>query len=110
MSWATEHLADIANYCKVDADDAELPGFVAAAEGYMLSGVCSEPQEGTPRFAMYLLCVKALTLEQYDRRGISIDQAASENRVVRLMLNQLKLAKPVPDSGTGEGAEGGAHG
>ena len=24
----TEHLADIAAYCKVDADDEELPGFV----------------------------------------------------------------------------------
>lgn len=98
----------IRRYCKVDADDAELPGYIDAAEGYLLSGVCSKPEDGTPRFAMYLLCVKALTLEQYDRRGISIDQAASENRVVRLMLNQLKLTEPVPESGTGEAAEGGA--
>lgn len=103
-----ERLSEIAVYCKVDADDAELPGYIDAAEGYMLSSVCSKPEDGTPRFAMYLLCVKALTLEQYDRRGISIDQAASENRVVRLMINHLKLTEPVPDSGTGEGAEGGA--
>ena len=108
MSWATEHLADIANYCKVDTDDAELPGYVAAAEGYMLSGVCSEPEEGTPRAAMYLLCIKALTLEQYDRRGLTVDQAASENRIVRIMINQLKMPNPVPDLGTGEAAEGGA--
>lgn len=108
MSWATEHLADIAVYCKVNADDAELPGYVAAAEGYMLSGVCSEPEEGTPRAAMYLLCVKALTLEQYDRRGLTVDQAASENRIVRIMINQLKMPNPVPDLGTGEAAEGGA--
>lgn len=105
-----ERLSEIAAYCRVEADDAELPGFVAAAEGYMLSGVCSEPQEGTSRAALYLQCIKALTLEQYDLRGLSLEQAAGQNRVVRLMLNQLKLAKPVPDSGTGEGAEGGAHG
>ena len=108
MSWATEHLADIAVYCKVDADDAELPGYIAAAEGYLLSGVCSAPEDETPRGALYLLCIKALTLEQYDRRGLSIDQTANENRVVRLMLNQLKLTEPVPDLGTGEAAEGGA--
>lgn len=108
MSLTSGRLAEIANYCKVDADDAELPGYVAAAEGYMLSGVCSEPEEGTPRAAMYLLCIKALTLEQYDRRGITVDQAASENRIARMMINQLKLTSPVPDSGTGEGAEGGA--
>lgn len=108
MSLTSGRLAEIANYCKVDADDAELPGYVAAAEGYMLSGVCSEPKEGTPMAAMYLLCIKALTLEQYDRRGLAVDQAASENRIVRIMINQLKLTEPVPDSGTGEGAKGGA--
>lgn len=106
MSWATERLAEIANYCKVDADDAELPGYVAAAEGYMLSGVCSEPEEGTTRAAMFLLCVKALTLEQYDRRGLAVDQAASENRIVRMMINQLKLTEPVSSVDTGGGEEG----
>lgn len=106
MSWTTERLADIAVYCKVDADDAELPGYVAAAEGYMLSGVCSEPEEGTTRAAMFLLCVKALTLEQYDRRGLAVDQAASENRIVRMMINQLKLTEPVSSVDTGSGEEG----
>ena len=104
----TDHLADIAVYCHVEADDAEIPGFVDTAAAYLADAGVLEPQDGSPRFAMYLLCVKALTLEQYDRRGISIDQAASENRVVRLMLNQLKLTEPVPESGTGEAAEGGA--
>lgn len=106
MSLTSGWLAEIANYCKVDADDAELSGYVAAAEGYMLSGVCSEPEEGTPRAAMYLLCIKALTLEQYDRRGLAVDQAASENRIVRIMINQLKMTEPVPDLGTGSGEEG----
>lgn len=106
MSLTSGRLAEIANYCKVDADDAELPGYVAAAEGYMLSGVCSEPEEGTTRAAMFLLCVKALTLEQYDRRGLAVDQAASENRIVRMMINQLKLTEPVSSADTGGGEEG----
>ena len=105
MSLTSGQLAEIANYCKVDANDTELPGYVAAAEGYMLSGVCSEPEEGTPRAAMYLLCIKALTLEQYDRRGLAVDQAASENRIVRIMINQLKMTESVPDLGTGSGEE-----
>lgn len=106
MSWATERLAEIADYCRVDADDSELPSYVAAAEGYMLSGVCSEPEEGTTRAAMFLLCIKALTLEQYDRRGLAVDQAASENRIVRMMINQLKLTEPVSSADTGGGEEG----
>lgn len=106
MSLTSGRLAEIANYCKVDADDAELSGYVAAAEGYMLSGVCSEPEEGTPRAAMYLLCIKALTLEQYDRRGLAVDQAASENRIVRIMINQLKMTESVPNLGTGSGEVG----
>ncbi len=106
MSLTSGRLAEIANYCKVEADDAELPGYVAAAEGYMLSGVCSEPEEGTPRAAMYLLCVKALTLEQYDRRGLAVDQAAGENRIVRMMINQLKLCEPASNADAGGGEEG----
>ena len=106
MSLTSGRLAEIANYCKVDADDAELPGYVAAAEGYMLSGVCSEPEEGTPRAAMFLLCIKALTLEQYDRRGLAVDQAASENRIVRIMINQLKMTEPVSESDAGGREEG----
>lgn len=106
MSLTSGRLAEIANYCKVDADDAELSGYVAAAEGYMLSGVCSEPEEGTPRAAMYLLCIKALTLEQYDRRGLAVDQAASENRIVRIMINQLKMTESVPNLGTSSGEVG----
>ena len=104
----TEHLADIAAYCKVDADDAELPGYIDAAEGYLLSGVCSKPEDGTPRFAQYLQCVKYLALDLYDRRDTAVEGALSDNPAFRRLINQLKLTEPVPDSGTGEAAEGGA--
>ena len=50
----TEHLTDIAAYCKVDADDAELPGFVNAAAAYLAGAGVREPQDGLPRYAQYL--------------------------------------------------------
>ena len=96
----TEHLADIAAYCKVDADDAELPGFVDTAAAYLADAGVLEPQDDSPRYAKYLQCVKYLALDLYDRLG--------DNPAFRRLINQLKLTEPVPDSGTGEGAEGGA--
>ena len=104
----TEHLADIAAYCKVDADDAELPGFVDAAAAYLSGAGVSEPEDGTARFAQYLQCVKYLALDLYDRRDAAVDGTLGDNPAFRRMLNQLKLTEPVPESGTGEAAEGGA--
>lgn len=68
----TEHLADIAAYCKVDADDAELPGFVDAAAAYLAGAGVREPQDGSPRYAQYLQCVKYLALDLYDRRDTAV--------------------------------------
>ena len=104
----TEHLADIAAYCKVNANDAELPGFVDAAAAYLAGAGVREPQEGSPRYAQYLQCVKYLALDLYDRRDTAVDGTLGDNAAFRRMLNQLKLTEPVPDSGTGEAAEGGA--
>lgn len=104
----TEHLADIAAYCRVETDDAELPGFVDAAAAYLSGAGVSEPEDGTARFAQYLQCVKYLALDLYDRRDATVEGALGDNPAFRRMLNQLKLTEPVPDSGTGEGAEGGA--
>ena len=105
----TDRLADIAAYCKVDADDAELPGFVNAAAAYLAGAGVSEPEDGTARFAQYLQCIKYLALDLYDRREPTITGTiVATNPVFRAMLNQLKLTEPVPESGTGEAAEGGA--
>lgn len=103
----TEHLADIAAYCKVDADDAELPGFVDTAAAYLADAGVLKPQDGSPRYAQYLQCVKYLALDLYDRRDTAVEGALSDNPAFRRLINQLKLTEPVPDSGTGEGAEGG---
>lgn len=104
----TDRLAEIAMYCKVDADDAELPGFVAAAAAYLSGADVSEPEDGTARFAQYLQCVKYLALDHYDRRDAEVEGTLGDNPAFRRMLNQLKMNEPVPDSGTGEAAEGGA--
>lgn len=104
----TDRLADIAAYCRVETDDAELPGFVDAAAAYLSGAGVSEPEDGTARFAQYLQCVKYLALDLYDRRDTAVDGTLGDNPAFRRMLNQLKLTEPVPESGTGEGAEGGA--
>lgn len=107
MSWTTEHLADIADYCKVEADDAQLAGFVDASAAYLAGAGVNEPEDGTLRAAQYLQCVKYLTLDLYDRRDASVEGTVSDNLAFRRLLNQLKLTEPVPDSGTGDGVEGG---
>ena len=104
----TDRLAEIAMYCKVDADDAELPGFVDVAAAYLSGAGVSEPEDGTARFAQYLQCVKYLALDLYDRRDAAVEGTLGDNPAFRRMLNQLKLTEPVPDSGTGEVTEGGA--
>lgn len=103
-----ERLSEIAAYCRVEADDAELPGFVDAAAAYLSGAGVSEPEDGTARFAQYLQCVKYLALDLYDRRDTAVEGTLGDNPAFRRMLNQLKLTEPVPDSGTGEAAEGGA--
>lgn len=100
MSWTTEHLADIADYCRVDADDAQLAGFADAAAAYLANAGVSEPDDGTPRAAQYLQCVKYLTLDLYDRRDTAVEGALGDNPAFRRLLNQLKLTEPVPESDT----------
>ena len=104
----TDWLADIAAYCRVEADDEELPGFVDAAAAYLAGAGVREPQDGSLRYAQYLQCVKYLALDLYDRRDAAVDGTLGDNPAFRRMRNQLKLTEPVPESGTGEGAKGGA--
>lgn len=101
----TERLAEIADYCKVEADDAQLPGFVAAASGYLAGAGVSEPEDGTLRAEIYLQCIKYQVLSMYDRREGTVDGTASDNPVYRQMMNQLKQSEPVSNVGTGDGAE-----
>ena len=96
-------------YCRIDTlEDGEellLQGLHDAAVSYMEQAGIREPKEGTPRRAQYDLCICALVLDGYDRRGAQTEGSVSDNPVLRRMLTQLKLTElPVSDSDTG-GAE-----
>lgn len=84
--------AEIADYCRVDADDAQLPALIAAAEGYMLSGVCGEPEPGSPRAEIWVQCVKYLVLDLYDRRDMTVSGELVDNPAFQRMKNLLKFS------------------
>ena len=91
----------LAEYCRVDDDDALLSGFFIAATGYMETAGIREPEIGSPRAAQYDLCVNYLVLDMYDRRDVSLaGTVVADNPAFRRMVNQLKLSEPVSDSGT----------
>lgn len=54
----------------------------------------SEPKEDTPRRAQYDLCINALVLDGYDRRGAQVEGSVSDNPQLRRMIVQLKLTEP----------------
>lgn len=86
-------------YCRIDAleegEDLLLQGFYDAAVSYMEQAGISEPKEGTTRRAQYDLCVNALVLDAYDRRGTETDGSINDNPALRRMITQLKLTEPV---------------
>lgn len=104
MSLTDERLAEIADYCRVEADDLQLPGFIATAAGYMAGGVCREPERGTLRAEQYIQCIKYLVLDLYDRRDANfVGAAAAENPAFRALMNQLKATEPVSEPDTAGG-------
>lgn len=99
-----ERRAALLAYCRIDElsseDEALLEIFYQAAVGYMTDAGVSKPEDGTPRRAQYDLCVNALVLDDWDRRGTAANERGAvttvENRSFRQLLNQLKLTEPVP--------------
>lgn len=124
MELTGERRAALLAYCRIEAEGlleeerALLEGLYEYAVGYMRQAGVAEPEAGTARRAQYDLCVNALVLDAWDRRGSSAgDQGtgAGENRSFRLLLNQLKLTEPARnfvgdvsdlDTSPGEGGEG----
>ncbi|BAK99204.1 hypothetical protein OBV_27380 [Oscillibacter valericigenes Sjm18-20] len=97
-------------YCRIDLlEDGEkdmVDGFYCSAVSYMEQAGVSEPETGTNRRAQYDLCINYLVLDSYMRRDMTITGTiVAENPAFRRLLNQLKLTEPVPDLGTGTGAE-----
>lgn len=83
-------------YCRIDElvpeEEPVFEVIYQAAVAYMEQAGVPEPEENSPRRGMYDLCVKALVLDSWDRRGTAAEAKSSvgENRSFRLMLNQLK--------------------
>lgn len=112
-------------YCRLEPEEltAEeqdlLSALYAYAVGYMEQAGIAEPETETPRRAQYDLCVNALVLDAWDRRGTAAQERGTyttvENVSFRRLLNQLKLTEPLPgsivdvsdlDTSTGEGGGG----
>lgn len=104
MALTEERRAALLAYCRIDAleegEELLLQGLYDAAVSYLDGAGISEPPEGTPRRAQYDLCVNALVLDGYDRRGAQTEGSVSDNPQLRRMITQLKLTQPVPGLGT----------
>lgn len=101
-----ERKAALLAYCRIDEllpdDEFVFEGMYQAAVSYMDQAGVSEPEEGTHRRGQYDLCVNALVLDAWDRRGTAVSERGTsptvENRSFRQILNQLKLTEPEPVS------------
>lgn len=100
MGLIAERMAEIADYCRIDADDAQLPALAAVAAGYLAGAGIEEPTAGTARAELWLQCVKYLTLDLYDRRDMTLDGGATDNPAFQRLKNQLKMTESAPESGT----------
>ncbi len=97
-----ERRAAILAYCRIDElapeEEPLFDSCCMAAVIYMEQAGVSEPAEGSPRRALYDLCVNALVLDSWDRRGTAVQDRGSyatvENRSFRQKLNQLKMTEP----------------
>ena len=98
--------AQVMAYCRIDAleegEELLLRGMYDAAVSYMDQAGVQEPREETTRRAQYDLCVNALVLDAYDRRGAQTEGSVGDNPALRRMLSQLKLSEPVDQTNTGE--------
>ena len=107
MAWNDAAKSRLMAYCRIDTlEDGEellLQGLYEAAVSYMEQAGVSEPEAGTPRRAQYDLCINALVLDGYDRRGVQTEGSVSDNPQLRRMIVQLKLTEPaVSESDTAE--------
>lgn len=97
-----ERKAALMAYCRIDelapGEESVLAGMYQAAVSYMEQAGVSEPEVGTPRRGQYDLCVSALVLDSWDRRGTATSGGGAytviENPSFRRTINQMKLTEP----------------
>lgn len=96
-------------YCRIDElapeEEPIFEGMYQAAVSYMEQAGIASPEEGTSRQAQYDLCVNALVLDSWDRRG-TVDTGkgtyqVTDNPSFRRTINQMKLTEPVSELDTG---------
>jgi len=100
MALSEARLAGLLAYCRIDElspeEEPVFDGMVQAAVSYMEQAGIDEPEAGTPRRGQYDLCLSALVLDAWDRRGTAgAEKSAADNPSFRRMVNQLKLTAPV---------------
>ena len=108
MAWDEGVRAALMNYCRIDelleGDGDDLRESYESAVAYMADAGVREPQRGTPRYAKWMRCIKALVLDDWDNRGAQVSgQPLTENIAFRRRVNQLKRTEPVSNSDTGLG-------
>ena len=83
-------LEEVKTYCRIDGDleNDLLQSLLQAAKDYLTGAGIDEPEDDVP---LYGLCVKALVLDYYDRRGLTQRPDPYEVPGVRNAINQLKL-------------------
>ena len=98
MAWNDAVKSRLMAYCRIDAleegEELLLQELYNAAVSYMEQAGVSEPKEDTPRRAQYDLCINALVLDGYDRRGAQVEGSVSDNPQLRRIIVQLKLTEP----------------
>lgn len=98
MSALTEkRKASLLAYCRIEEPTDEelltLETLYHAAVGYLEHAGVLEPPDGTARRAQYDLCVNAMVLDAYDRRGAQTEGSVGDNPMLRRMITQLKLTE-----------------
>ena len=99
MALTEERKAALLAYCKLTelANDPEvealIPAFYEAAVGYMEGAGVTEPPADPARRCQYDLCVNAMVLDAYDRRGAQTEGSVGDNPMLRRMITQLKLTE-----------------
>lgn len=104
-----EKAQTLAPYVRVDVESGSEDAYLLAeiydaAVAYMEDAGVSCPPKDTPRYAKYMICIKALALDMWDNRGTQISGTAmTDNVTFQRIKNQLKLTEPVSDPDTGSG-------
>lgn len=99
MALTTQRLRELMYYCRAEEESVEEKNLFRelydGAVAYLENAGVSEPEDDTPRRALYDQVLKPLVLDAYDRRSASVDGTmVAENPAWRRNLNQLKLTEP----------------